>query len=84
MENNFRPKTKTVWYPPDIKPVRDGWYECLTHRLGGFLLVKRYWCKNEWYYNEYPIGGCWYRCLHQDHQWRGLTLPHDSRWLRKK
>lgn len=82
MENNFRSTARTdwyartVWYPADIKPVHNGWYECLVHRIEIPYTLKRYWYKEGWYYNEFPIGGHFFKCLHQDYTWRGLVLPY--------
>lgn len=44
----------TPWYPPHIKPVREGWYECVGP--GGGYLVRMRWVKSSWWYTSSFFG----------------------------
>ena len=54
---------KTRWYPKNVKPVREGWYEakCCNGfmQCGGLHL----WRDNHWFFYEYPC---------ENLPWRGL------------
>ena len=62
----MRKRKRTGWYPPEVKPVRVGWYE-------------RYWCGLKTLY--WWDGVCWRyepeseRSHYQHLPWRGLTAP---------
>lgn len=61
----------TPIFPPEVKPVRDGWY--LTRHFGGSLV----WALVEW--NEFswvcPIKD---RRITQHRHWRGLAFDPDA------
>ena len=58
----------TPWFPADIKPVRDGWYE--TGFRDNFLKEFYYWGGDFWRYEKSRHGRL---CMFQDRQWRGLA-----------
>jgi hypothetical protein len=54
---------KTAWFPPHIKPVHEGWYECKCCNSS-------FWWNGEvWLYDmDSP-----FKVLFQEIYWRGLT-----------
>ena len=55
----------TEWYEPQVKPVRNGWYECGVC-VGG---RKHYFSNGQWYADEnrtLPFG------KQNDFPWRGV------------
>jgi len=64
----------TPWFPPEIKPVRVGWYETYVHDKG--LKRMRYWNRRSWLFMfDENIGKppklC--RASSQKQIWRGLS-----------
>ena len=58
----------TEWYPPEIKPVRVGWYEAAAHDCGWLYEWRVWWDGRVW--RDSPNG--WELC-NQRQSWRGLT-----------
>jgi len=52
----------TRWYPPDIKPVRKGWYECKCCNR------RYFWSEESW---DNTDNNGW--PTKQNIEWRGLT-----------
>ena len=68
----------TPWYPPEVKPVREGWYARKLCDDNDRYQYMNYWNGNYWYYNvdgapkaeAHFIG---HECLSYHWQWRGLA-----------
>jgi hypothetical protein len=66
---------KTAWFPPHIKPVRDGWYERDYRETHHGDIYQCLWLQFR------PGVGCWYveeagrtiEAYHENLPWRGLT-----------
>ena len=67
----------TDWFPPDVKPVRPGWYQSV---YCDFLPNKK--LRSDW--NMYWDGEKWFLkknsllLRNQNRWWRGLTKPFDQ------
>lgn len=61
-----KPK-RTPWYPPEIKPVRKGHYECERCVLYGKKFPYHFWNGKSWAWGSTgETLGLWF-------SWRGLT-----------
>jgi hypothetical protein len=58
---------KTEWFPADVKPVHQGWYDSYKYRA--HFHCRRYW-NGRWWSNE---GDAESRNVFQKMCWRGLT-----------
>lgn len=56
----------TSWYPPDVKPVREGWYEVQGCRFEGICGGRHYWHGNGWSMTPYD------RIYIPNYPWRGV------------
>lgn len=56
----------TVWYPPEIKPARVGWYDLFSGGNEVYYFVMRcFWDGQIWRYLGREVRG--------RHKWRGLA-----------
>ena len=59
----------TGWYPPEIKPVRKGWYDAtIINPPDGAPYPRMMWDGMQWWH---PRNKC--PCDFQDRWWRGLA-----------
>jgi hypothetical protein len=61
----------TDWFPPDVKPVRVGWYESPYQ-----YWTHSYWCGTHWTESSCDMTGQTdpsYRSAKQKRKWRGLA-----------
>jgi len=63
----------TAWYPPEIEPVRPGWYACQQCTIAGSWRNRHWWTGRVWLQTgpetphiQIPVS------------WRGLRAPHDA------
>lgn len=61
---------RTRWFPPDVLPARDGWYE----RRWGTTIKRDYWDGQRWYIGT-PRGDKIYTPSAPWLPWRGRTEP---------
>lgn len=69
-------KTKlTPWYPPEIKPVREGVYEVKSVRRPDFTLFS-YWTGQNWLcaaFSKIKASEAEHNSIYPKKTWRGLT-----------
>ena len=63
----------TPWYPPEVRPVRPGWYACQQCTISHSWRNRHYWNGKRWLHNG-PDG----EPVKIEFGWRGLTKPTDS------
>ena len=63
---------RTPWFKASVKPVREGWYECL---YGGAMPPKRrYFHRGKWLYCPFSVESAFGWGWDKDKdKWRGLT-----------
>lgn len=65
-------RKRTPWFPANVKPVRNGWYETLTRELRH--VERRYWNGVRWFWDSDGL----YVCILQRHEWRGIQGDEHS------
>lgn len=69
----------TGWYPPEIKPVRVGWYACQQCTITRSWRNRHYWDGRQWLHN-----GLMGEQLQIVFSWRGLPAPPKRTALAKE
>ena len=68
----------TPWYPPEVKPVREGWYARKLRTDNDRYQYMNYWDGNYWYYNvdgraKAAANFVGHECHTNHWYWRGLA-----------
>lgn len=62
---------RTPWFPPEIAPVRKGWYECAQCAIG----IRHYWNGKIWPVDNSDLG----KEPRFPFRWRGLVRRSSTR-----